>query len=674
MGQRQNNVQKLKGILCRADEYIKAHTLSFYCTYSALLYLFIEIISRHSLFEAVKYVFQSPLIYLYNVLIILLTLCFSLLFSNKHIPFFVISALWLALGISNSVVLSYRITPIGFIDIALLDSVWGIIGIYLEMWQLLLIVVAIIAFITLTVWVWKNTPRHKVRYKRIVPVLLGLLVSVSLVTGYASANELLPEDFGNLGEDYETYGFAYCFSRSVIDRGIEKSEDYGEKKIEEILSELGEDTVETSLRPNVIFLQLEAFFDAKYLKELEFSLDPVPVFTELKKNSPHALLSVPSLGAGTANTEFEIITGMNISHFGAGEYPYKTVLSDTACESMPYLLGELGYTSHAIHNHSGTFYDRHEVYANLGFDTYTSLEYMQNVEQNPLGWAKDAVLTSQIFNSLNSTEGSDFIYAVSVQGHGKYPREVIDETQKIKIKGFENEEDTIAFEYYVNQINGTDAFVGALISALSSFDEPTVLVLYGDHLPGLEISNEDLSDGNIFTTEYVIWNNYGADVSQNDVDDVEAYQLSSLVFDLLGYRIGNVNKLHMAYSKGEVEQYDGLLKIMEYDILYGEGYAYTCSDKERYATKDMRMGVCEIKISSVSAIGDKLYIHGENFTECSRVFVNGKKTDTEFLSNDTLLIDLPKKSGEIKIGQVGTDGIALGFSSEFIFEDISQGK
>ena len=668
---KKKNIQRLKNFLNRADGYIKEHTLSFYLIYSLILCFFIEILCRRSLFEALKYVFGSPLVYLYNVLIILFTLCFALLFSNKHVPFFIISALWLALGIANFVVLGYRITPIGFIDIALLDSVWGIIGIYLNVWQLILIGIAAAVFIFLSVWVWRNMPRHKVRYKRILPILVAFFISVSLATSYASAREMLPEDFGNLAEDYETYGFAYCFSRSVIDRGIEKTEDYGEEKLNEILSLSGKDSIETELRPNIIFLQLEAFYDVKYLKDLEFSSDPVPVFSSLKKNYPSAFLSVPSLGAGTANTEFEVITGMNISHFGAGEYPYKTILSDTACESMPYLLTELGYTAHAIHNHNGSFYDRHEVYANLGFDSYTSLEYMQNVENNPLGWAKDAVLTSQIFNSLNSTEGSDFIYAVSVQGHGKYPRKVIDETQKIKISGMEDEKETIAFEYHANQISETDAFVGALISALSSFDEPTVLVLYGDHLPGLEISDEQLSDGNIFTTEYVIWNNYNADIAKEDAKDLEAYQLSSFVFESLGYRIGNVNKLHMAYSQRESEEYDELLKTVEYDILYGERYCY--SGEERYEKKDMKMGVGEIRINSVSVIADKLYIHGEGFTEFSRVFVNDKKKDTEFLSSDTLLIELPDENDEIKIGQVGTDGIALSFSSVFVLENISHG-
>ena len=195
------------------------------------------------------------------------------------------------------------------------------------------------------------------------------------------------------------------------------------------------------------------------------------------------------------------------------------------------------------------------------------------------------------------------------------------------------------------------------------------MVLYGDHLPGLEISDSDLSNGNIFTTEYVIWNNYHADIEKEDARDLEAYQLSSLVFDLLGYRIGNVNKLHMAYSDVSPDEYGELLKTVEYDILYGERYCY--SGEERFARTDMRMGVSEIIIYSVTPIADKLYIHGKGFTECSEVFVNDKRTDTEFLSNDTLLIETPEENVEIKVGQVGTDGIVLGFSSVFVLDNVT---
>src|SRR5699024_6299413 len=106
---------------------------------------------------------------------------------------------------------------------------------------------------------------------------------------------------------------------------------------------------------------------------------------------------VPAVGAGTANTEFETITGMSLRYFGPGEYPYKSILKETTCESAPYVLKDLGYSTHAIHNNEANFYGRRTIFPNLGFDSFTSEEYMpEEDDKNALGWVKDEVLTNHI--------------------------------------------------------------------------------------------------------------------------------------------------------------------------------------------------------------------------------------------------------------------------------------
>ena len=99
-------------------------------------------------------------------------------------------------------------------------------------------------------------------------------------------------------------------------------------------------------------------------------------------------LSMPSYGAGTANSEFELITGMNLDHFGAAEYPYKTVLQNTTTESMATVLKNYGYKAHAIHDNSAAFYDRDLVFSQLGFDTFTTKESMNIKKWTENGWAK----------------------------------------------------------------------------------------------------------------------------------------------------------------------------------------------------------------------------------------------------------------------------------------------
>ena len=174
-----------------------------------------------------------------------------------------------------------------------------------------------------------------------------------------------------------------------------------------------------------------------------------------------------ALGGGTANVEFEVITGMNLGDFGTGEYPYSTILKSETCETIAYDLRNMGYTAHAIHNHIATFYERSQVYAMLGFDTFTSLEYMTNYTTNSLGWCRDKVLTGCILDALRSGEERDLVFAVSVQGHGKYSSNPPQTPYPITSTGLEdNPSLKNEFEYYINQLHETDGFLGELLDAL----------------------------------------------------------------------------------------------------------------------------------------------------------------------------------------------------------------
>ena len=99
----------------------------------------------------------------------------------------------------------------------------------------------------------------------------------------------------------------------------------------------------------------------------------------------------------------------------------------------------MGYKSHAIHNNTAIFYERDSIYANLGFDTFTSLEYMYDVEFNSMGWAKDISMVKSILDCMESSKGPDLIYTVGVQTHGAYPDETPKAPYKITVGGIEDE-------------------------------------------------------------------------------------------------------------------------------------------------------------------------------------------------------------------------------------------
>lgn len=136
---------------------------------------------------------------------------------------------------------------------------------------------------------------------------------------------------------------------------------YSKELIDEIVASEGE-IKETNLEeePNIIFLQLESFFDPTLVNYLNISEDPIPNFRQMMKDYTSGYYRVPSVGAGTANTEFESITGMSLRYF-AGEYLMKTVLKEETCESALFVLKNLGYSTHAIHNNEANFYSRKRV-------------------------------------------------------------------------------------------------------------------------------------------------------------------------------------------------------------------------------------------------------------------------------------------------------------------------
>lgn len=100
-----------------------------------------------------------------------------------------------------------------------------------------------------------------------------------------------------------------------------------------------------------------------------------------------------------------------------------------AIPSLAYTLKDLGYSANSLHNHEGKFYSRNVVYKNLGFDSFTPIECMNVPERTPVGWAKDSVLIDEICNIITSTDNPDLVFGISVQGHGNYPNDEVDDKE-----------------------------------------------------------------------------------------------------------------------------------------------------------------------------------------------------------------------------------------------------
>lgn len=654
-----------------------------------LLCFIIESCSHRSIQAAITFVTEHTFAFLFNSAIIYVSLLFVYLMRRRTVGRIFISSFWLLLGVVNGCVLASRVTPFGYTDLKCVGDLLTMQDSkYFTLTQEIIIICSLLALFVFLVVLFFKGPKFKgkIHYIRSSFVCAGSIALLVFTRTVAQDFDLLAGYFSNIAEGYTDYGFLYGFSSSVFDRGMNKPSDYSENTIlaikddvaskldkitkidvadsQNVASDAGDRTKEPK-QPNIICILLESFIDPDEINFLQCSDDPIPTFHKLTDNYTSGYLTVPVVGAGTANTEFEILTGMSLQYFGTGEYPYKTILKQTNCESIASDLSDLGYGTHVVHNNGGNFYSRANAFSQMGFDTFTSKEMMNISEYTPLGsWPTDDILVSETLKALDDTpDQSDFVYTITVQGHGAYPTEKVIADPEITVTGSGSRETDNQWEYYVNQIHEVDKFIKKLTDSLARRDEDTLVVMFGDHLPTMSLTDEDMKSNDIFKTRYATWNNFG--LKKEDAD-LTSYQLLSYITNQMDIHDGTIFSYHQAYQadasdnagRDETSIYMDGLENLQYDILYGEKYIYDGVDK--YPATDLQMGVDPIGLKDVASTDDDtVVITGSNFTPWSKVFVNNEKVATTFVNDTTLTI----KSSSIQymddvfVGQVSGDTI-----------------
>ena len=651
--------------------FMNRFSLIFHALLACIINFVIEAISRHSVVAAWDYMTGTPLVFLYNAFMIFVTFSIVYLFKRRIFVRMIIGAIWVILGIANGYILLKRVTPFNAQDLKIAGDGIALINNYCNGFEVVVIAVGAVALLIWLISMWRRGGQYAGKIHHIA-ALIGIIVCgvlYTFVTNIAIDKRVVSTYFGNIAFAYEDYGLPYCFSASLFNTGISEPNGYTKKAMAKIDKdgELNQTATSRSSDelPNIIVVQLESYFDVANAEFFTTSEDACPNLHNLYQNYSNGYFKVPSVGAGTANTEFEVLTGMNLRYFGPGEYPYKTYSKKHPTESAATALASLGYGTHALHDNTGNFYSRANVFNNMGFDTFTSKEFMNVLQTTENGWAKDEILTHHIMEAMDTTKQDDFVFTVSVQGHGNYPETQVIENPKIKVEGIEDEALKNKWEYYVNQVYEMDQFVGDLIKAVEERNEPSVVVFYGDHLPTMGLKAEDLKSRYLYNTNYVIWDNIGL---QKDDKNIPAYQLMSEVLNRLDIHSGTVFNYHQQ-RKG-TKNYLSDLELLQYDILYGKQYVY--NGKAPITEGHMVMGIRNVSLSSiVPQLNSGYSLYGENFTKYSRVYVNGEKQKSSFLNNTRInLSETELKDGDvIQVGQVGSSDTIFRMSDKYTYQN-----
>jgi len=529
--------------------------------------------------------------------------------------------------------------------------------------------IAIGAFV-LIVLMLKFTPEEK--YKRTQKTAV-FLISVTVLTVFYTAFGPIQKAFAlqlnNLSQkmNYEENGMMLGFALNAEYLKVPEPSNYQEDAIKQVIDgSKATYSADPNFKPNIIFVMSEAFWDPTLMKNVKFNQDPMPFFRSLQKSQTSGTMLSPVYGGGTANTEFEVLTGFSTQFLPSGAIPYAQYV-DKPIEALPTILQRQGYATSAIHPYDNWFYNRNNVYKDLGFDKFISKEFFNSPKNNGQ-YILDTELSQKIIDQVKETNKPDFIYGVSMQNHGPYSS-TPNPQNTIKVSGSNLSPSSQAIlENYSNTLAGVDQSLKQLIEGLEQSKEPTEVIFFGDHLPMLgddysvykeagfiKGDNSYQDNLNLHCVPFVTWNNFSATKQDLSLSSsflgTYALQLArkpgSPMTDFLSKLMQNdsdvvINQDYKSQEKitpTEVDQY----KLLQYDLMFGKNYSNQLEPGHIPPANDSYIqGDGPIKITNVVIADSLLTIQGENFVENGKVTIDGKSMESAFVSSKELSVSLPK--------------------------------
>ena len=290
-------------------------------------------------------------------------------------------------------------------------------------------------------------------------------------------------------------GFIYYFCYSHNRYGFQRPENYSEELVTQSAKAYGGGTeLADAESSHVIMVMLEAFSDISNGEMFSFDADEDPMknynLYSTSQNAVSGKVIVPNDCAGTANTEFDVLTGVQTKMVADGSIPFFNIRKDR--ESIASVLSSAGYQTVFAHPGHNWYYNRQNVYRSLGFDELYFSEAYEDAEMVGTLVSDKSVGDFLIRRFEENRENGDqpiFEFAVTIQNHMPYTKGRYGDNEN---KGIEvpasvklSESAREQLGIYLDGVKAGDRLIGQLIEYFQSDAEPVILVFFGDHLPSL---------------------------------------------------------------------------------------------------------------------------------------------------------------------------------------------
>ena len=489
--------------------------------------------------RSVLSVFRAqPLLIVLNALPVgLVLLAFACLFRNVFFGAAITNFLVCALSIANRIKIEVRDEPVFPRDFALLKEVGQAMNSYTISYPVaaIAVVVGITALlVTLGVFIG-GQPFPLARLRGWLGRLLGCAASIAVLAGlivtvYASNdlyNSFRVSNAYYIPSVFNELGFPYCFCHQFTTYPVDRPEGFSRSEAE--AWESAPSTVGQGKDVHVVMVMNEAFSDLTDSPAFDYGEEDDPLSNlHALEADPHALsghLVVPGFAGGTANTEFDVLTGIQTNALSASTTSSFRVVNRNL-ESLFRVFDADGYATSFFHPGDDWFYNRENVYRWLGTERTLFADEMEAVEYKGR-WVTDDYMSDLITNELDSAVSAGellFHYTTTIQNHMSYTADKYGEGYEfppVPLTISVSDEVETMLRVYTEGVRDADAMLGRLVDTFSAQEEPVVLVYFGDHLPylgdnqlgyqALGLTQEaDWDALRSYETPYVIWANDAA--------------------------------------------------------------------------------------------------------------------------------------------------------------------
>lgn len=560
----------IKKILC----YVK-NTAYFLLVPAAIMYLF-EFFT-HNPFATMYIQIQFLNIFLF----IMIELFFFFLFGNLKAAQYTEGGIFLVLGVAEYYVYSFRgitILPWDLFSIGTAANVAGTYNYKMEPRAILLIVLFAVLFAV--IYFNKVKINRGTMQKKVLVRVIGTLICAGVIVSYA--NYVQQESTVIKWRMYDKLftpfvlskrdGTVTAFMMELQYVSVQKPEGYDPDTEAAKLSgyEVSADAVSDNRisYPNIIVIMDEAFSDPAVLGDFKTNEDYMPFVHSLENGAENTITgyaNVSIIGGNTPNSEYEFLTGNTLAFLPEGCIPYQQYLRHDV-DAIPEYLSSIGYSTTGMHPYYSNGWDRKRVYPLLGFERMYFIEDFNSAVKYIRQYITDESSFDRIISEYEKRDETKpfFMFNVTMQNHSPYTDDYANFNVDVKVDGGKSD----VTDRYLSLIRQTDKAFEELVDYFGNQDDPTIVVIFGDHQPtdsvveeiwnlngkkGTELTAEDIQKR--YKVPFVIWANYDID-EENGVETSVNY-LGNKVLDAAGVPLYPYRQ----FLEEEAEQYPVLSAI-----------------------------------------------------------------------------------------------------------------